>query len=181
MLGLSVVNDGQGGYAVSEPDILSALQNATGHATPILTLDPERGTKIKLQNRISKGEQMGLPLYMQLKDSTGAFLPTNSTFEWRIERVTDDQPIVISQEADNISYWNSNSIKTQRNTDNVDAVKVPFKTPAVFAGQDQGPPKAINVPGTAKLHLYLTSQAQVDWSESQFFVESEGVSKHSSR
>ncbi|WP_231184720.1 hypothetical protein [Haladaptatus sp. DYF46] len=182
MVGISIVKDGAGGYAVSQPDIVEAKQNSVGHATPIVTIDPERGTFLRFMNRVSKGEQIGLPLYMKLRDTNGALIPVNSQVDWRIEQVTDDQPIVISEEADNISYWNTNSITTQRDTENVDAVKIPFKTPSVLAGPETSDaPKNINVPGTAKLHLYLKSQAQVDWAESEFFVESEAVSKHSSR
>ncbi len=173
MAGLSIVhNDDNSGYSTS--DAIEAKTNVTGQLTPIAAISPERGTYIRLANRVSKGSAIGLPFYAKFRDQAGNNLPSRTNLAVAIKPLGAKQWLIVSDEIDNISYWNQNSIKTQRDAENVDAVKVPLDYPP--NNDADGRPPAVNINGVDEAFVLANSQKQIDWKYSEFYVESNAVS-----
>ena len=137
--------------------------NKTGVTTPILTATPDQGTLLRLLAAVSVGKAAGLPIYMDLRDSNDDPLPVDTSFVLRALRPTNDEPVTVSVKEDNIASWNNLSVAEQRNEDNVDAVKIELKGDHV------------NVRDKDFLRFEVESSAQIDWSNSELYVEREGV------
>jgi len=137
--------------------------NTTGVTTPILTVDPDDGTLIKLLNRVETGAGEGLPIFADLRDSSDNPLPTSTDMVLRVKRPTDDEPVAVSVKEDNIATYNQLTISEQRNTDNIDAVKHELKGPA------------INIRDKDVLRFEIESSVQIDWSNSELYVYRQGV------
>jgi len=137
--------------------------NVAGVTTPILTATPDQGTLFRLLAAVSMGKAAGLPIYMDLRDGNDDPLPVDTTFILRVKRPTDDEPTAVSVKEDNIASWNNLSVAEQRNEDNVDAVKIELKGDRV------------NVRDKDTLRFEVESSAQIDWSNSELYVEREGV------
>jgi hypothetical protein len=166
------------GYTSS--DDIEPVQNDPGHMTPIARVSPERGLKIAVQNRVSKGSQIGLPIYMKLRDSNGNPLPVGTDFALAMKPHGANQFFIVSDVLDNISYWITNDLTTQQNDENIDAVKVPLKyhEGSEMAQQENaGRPSSISVHGVDEMLVLAESAAQVSWNHSDFEIENEALSK----
>ena len=137
--------------------------NTAGVTTPILTATPDQGTAFRLLAAVSVGKAAGLPIYFDLRDSNDDPLPVDTSFVLRVLRPTDDEPVTVSVKEDNIAPWNNLSVAEQRNEDNVDAVKIELKGDRV------------NVRDKDTLRFELESSVVIDWSNSELYVEREGV------
>lgn len=144
-------------------DEVTKQTNVAGVTTPILGVQPEDGTMLRLLNGVSTGDAAGLPVIQKLHDSNGNDLPTDTEYIFRVERPTDDEPISVSVKEDNIAAWNGLSTSEQRNEENIDAVKIELK------GQ------TINVRDKDVLTVEINSSAQIDWSNSEWYLVREGV------
>lgn len=133
--------------------------NATGQDTLILEYTPEDGTMLQVRNRVAKGSAMGVPIYMKLRDGSNNPLPNDTIVILRVDVPSKKDPIVISEEIENISSWNSLTLSEQRNEENVDAVKVLLED------------KVANVRYIDTLGVYVEASAQVDWSNSELYVD----------
>jgi hypothetical protein len=154
---------------MSKPKQLSNLSdeatektNQTGVMDPILEIDPDDGTMLRLLNDALAGEE-GLALYLKLRDSGDNKLPTNTELLLEAERATDDSRRAVSVKNDNISAWNTLSLKEQRDTEFIDQVKVEL----------QG--EAINIRPMDTLYLSLKGSTAIDWSNSEAYFERKGV------
>lgn len=132
--------------------------NTTGEMTPILTYDPENGTKLQLRNKVQKGSEMGVPFAMTLQDSAGVDLPDDTEVLVRVERPLDESPLVVSEKIKNISSWNVLTQQDQRNSENIDATKIELKG------------KIIEVRDVDTLRIEVKSSAQIDWANSELYV-----------
>jgi hypothetical protein len=137
--------------------------NTTGVTTPILEVDPDDGTLIGLLDRVSTGDAEGLPIFMDLRDGSDNPLPVDTSFIVRVLRPTDDEPNAVSVKEDNIASWNNLTVAEQRNTKNIDQVKINLKG------------SRINVRDKDTLRFELNGSAQIDWSNSELYVAREGV------
>lgn len=160
-------------YSTSE--YVEGVENVPGQLTPVMEISPERGLYIRIANRVSRGSQIGVPMYAKFRDENGDPLPSNTKVAWAIEPLGEDQELLVSDTIDSISYWNQNSLTTQRDEENVDSVKVPLKYPS--GTSRPGRPNAINVNGVDSGYLLMNSAAVIDWTQSEFYVEDEAVSQ----
>lgn len=144
-------------------DVATQKQNTAGVLTPILEVKPDNGTLLKFLNRVSTGDAPGLPIIAKLKDSNGNDLPADTELILRVVRPTDDSPVAVSVAEDNIAPWNGMSTSEQRNSENIDAVKIDLK------GQ------SVNVRDKDVLRVEVDSSAQIDWANSELYVVREGV------
>jgi len=139
-------------------------QNTAGVTTPILEIDPEDGTLLRLLNRVATGSAEGLPLIMKLFDDAGNQLPADTELILQVQRPTDDEPISVSVKEDNIAAWNGLSTAEQRNEENIDSVKVELKG------------SRINIRDRDTAYLAINSSEVVDWSQgSEVYFMREGV------
>lgn len=137
--------------------------NATGQLTPILEFDPEEGTVLQIRNRVAKGKESGVPIYMDLRDAADNPLPDDTEVMLRVDVPSRDQPVQVSERLRNIAGYNALSMTEQRNEENIDATKVEL----------QG--GVINVRHFDKLRVDVVSSAQIDWSNSELYVDSKAT------
>jgi hypothetical protein len=137
--------------------------NTTGETTPILTVEPDDGTMLRLLNRVPTGSGSGIPVFAVLKDGSDNYLPVDTTLIFRVLRPTDDTPVAVSVAEPHIAPWNSLSTAEQRNSENIDSVKI----------QLQG--DRINIRDSDVLRVEVESSAQIDWSNSELYFAREGV------
>lgn len=140
--------------------------NAVGILTPILEIEPEDGTLLRLLNRVSNGDAPGLPIYADLRDSNDAPLPTDTTLILRAVRPTDDDPTAVSVAEKHIAPWNDLTTAEQRDEDNIDSVKIELVGDRV------------NIRDKDVLRVDIESSAEIDWSNSEFYFAREGVEEH---
>lgn len=137
--------------------------NSTGELSPILEFDPENGTVEQIKNNVEKGSEEGVPVYMDLRDANNNPLPNDTEVLFRVDVPSKEQPIVVSERLENIAAWNSLSLTEQRNDENVDAVKLDLKG------------KVINVRHFDLLRVDIVASAQIDWANSEFYVDSKAT------
>ena len=160
-------------------DVVVEHTNAAGidRATPILELDPDRGTFLRLLNRVNRGDEVGIPVYMKLRDSNGDPLPTNTLLKFELERAGGDDAHKVSEEVKQISFWNSNDITTQRDVDNIDASKIVLEFPE--ASSNSGAAPYHDVRDVDSFYVSVESAAEIDWSQSEFYMDTSAVKEGS--
>jgi len=157
-------------------EYVEAMTNAAGVDevyTPILKVSPSRGLFLRFLNRVNKGDNAGLPIYADLRDSNGDPLPTNANMVIQATVAGSDDRFIISEEKGNISFYNSNDITTQQDVDNVDGAKIPLKPPDASARE--GRVDYHDIRDIDALYLAVKSAAEIDWSNSRLFFDSEAV------
>lgn len=128
--------------------------NVAGEMTPILEFDPEDGTVLVIRNRVNKGAEAGVPVFMDLRDTAGDPLPDDTEVLISVDRPTDERPLTVSEREGHIQGWNSLTTTEQRNAENIDETKIDLK-----AGQ-------VNVTYRDTLRVEIESSAQIDWANS---------------
>jgi len=143
-------------------DEVTQRTNDTGVLTPILEIEPENGTRLRFLDSVPTGEARGLPIIANLEGVEGP-LPTDTELIFRVVRPTDDSPVAVSVQEDNIAAWNGLNTQEQRNEENIDAVKIRMNG------------NAVNVRDKDVLRVEINSSKQIDWSNSEFYIPREGV------
>jgi len=144
-------------------DIATEETNTTGVSTSILEIDPDSGTLVKLLNNFPTGDSAGLPLFFKLRNSSNDELPTDTSLVLTVLRPIDDEPVMVAQAESNIAAWNQLSISDQRNSDNIDSVKVELNG------------DAINVRDKDFLRVQINASEQIDWSNSELYFPRQAV------
>jgi len=144
-------------------DVVTQRTNDVGVTTPILEINPENGTRLRFLDAVPTGASRGLPVIAKFRDSNNNKLPTDTELIFRVMRPTDDSPVAVSVQEDNIAAWNGLSTEKQRNEENIDSVKVRMN------GQ------AVNVRDRDTLRVELDCSKEIDWSNSEFYIVREGV------
>lgn len=133
--------------------------NVVNQPTSVLDYSPEDGTKLQVKNRVAKGDESGVPIYFKLRDGAGNPLPNDTEVIIEVDTPSRAKNIQVSEELENIAAWNSISLGDQRNEENVDAVKVELEG------------RVINVRYFDTLQVIVTSSVQVDWANSELYVD----------
>ncbi|WP_058365750.1 hypothetical protein [Haloparvum sedimenti] len=160
-------------------DIVETYTNAAGvpRATPIIGIVAERGTFVRILNSVSRGEQeVGVPIYMDLRDSNGDPLPTNTEVEIEIERAGAKDTLLYGK-LEQISHYNQSTISEQRNVDNVDAAKVVLEYPD--SAPQSGPVSHVDIRDVDDAFISIDSAAEIDWNNSEIYVDSSAVKEGS--
>ncbi|WP_256402425.1 hypothetical protein [Halorubrum salinum] len=160
-------------------DAVEPKTNAAGidRATPILELDPDRGTFLRLLNQIKRGSEIGIPVYMKLRDANGDPLPTNTLIKFELGRAGSDDEHKVSEEVKQISFWNQNDLTTQRDVDNIDNAKIELQFPE--ASSETGPAPFHDVRDVDSFYVSAESAAEIDWSQSEFYFDTNAVKEGS--
>jgi hypothetical protein len=140
--------------------------NTTGQSDAVLTIQPEDGVGLILVNRVDVGQkERGIPIYMDLRDSNDDPLPLDTEVEIAYEAPTDDSPQVVSYPLSNISTYRKKTISEQQDAENVDAVKVELKS------------SELRVRDIDQAFIRLNSSAQIDHSNSEIYIDADGVNE----
>ena len=163
----------------SASEVVVKHTNAAGieRATPILEIDPDRGTFLRLLNRVARGDEVGIPVYMKLRDANGDPLPTNTLVKFELERAGGEDQHKVSEEVKQISFWNSNDITTQRDVDNIDNAKVTLEYPE--AASENGAAPFHDVRDVDSFYVSVESAAEIDWNESEFYFDTAAIEEGS--
>lgn len=148
-------------------DVATQETNVAGVTTPILTVQPDDGTMLRFRNRVPTGDAPGLAVIADFRDSNNNPLPADTSLVLRVLRPTDDEPVAVSVEEDNIAAWNGLTTAEQRNEENIDSVKVELKG------------SAVNIRDKDVLRFEMNGSAQIDWSNSELYVVRSGVEQTS--
>ena len=148
----------------------------TPGADPIVEISPDRGLFIRLLNKIAKTTEPGIPVYMDLRDSNGDPLPPSTSAYFALKLQGMEEPAKVSQKRGNISFWTSNDITTQRDTDNVDGSLFVLTRPETEGGQTV---PQIDVRDIDVLYFNIDGAAAVDWDESEFYIDTNAVQEGS--
>lgn len=159
----------------STSDYVTTATNATGtdRPTPIMQVSPERGTFLRFLNKVARGEEIGMPVYFKLKDSNGNPLPNNTELTFEAKQAGHNDEVTVSVKLKNISFWQNNSITTQRNKDNIDNAKVELQYPE--SAEKSGARPHLDIRDIDDLYVSAVSSAAVDWSQSEFYFDSQAV------
>lgn len=174
MTDLNIVN----GTATDE---LITHQNAPASAkpTPVVEVDPEQGTYLRLKNVPSPdGSVAGLPIYAKLRNSAGDHLPVTSSMYFEVIRAGEDDATKHSIKLESLEFYATNSINEQRDEDVARHAYLPLTAGDAANGEQV---QAINVRDVDTAYFVLDSPEQIDWSQSKWFIASEAVDTHSRR
>lgn len=149
-------------------EIVSVESNTTGTFDPILRADPNRGTLVRLANMVRAGDEAGVPVFADFKDSNNNPLPVGSAFRFSVKVAGERQARVVSEEVDNIGVYNRLSLSEQQDQDNIDATKVRLKRPK---GSIRNMPDAIQFRDVDEFRVELESSTQVDPSNLDFVID----------
>jgi len=144
-------------------DSATELTNVVGVVSPIIEFSPGDGLFFEILNRAARGNAPGVPVYAKLRDSNGDPLPLDTTLRWQYEAPGDSEPRSVSETRDNIQPYNNLSITQQQDEEYIDAVKIPLKG------------STLRVRDIDSLYLSIESSEEIDWSNSQLYVEGSAV------
>ncbi|MFB6302774.1 MAG: hypothetical protein ABEH78_07945 [Haloferacaceae archaeon] len=139
--------------------------NTTGVRTPILEIQPDDGLLLQILNQVARGSAEGVPIYADLKDSTGSDLPLGTSLVFEYERPEADDTRRVSEVRDNIQPYRNLTITEQQDEEYVDAVKLPLLG------------RALNVRDIDKWYISIDSSAQIDWANSSLYIEGNAVNR----
>lgn len=146
-------------------DVVSQEQNTPGVKTPILTVEPEDGTKIEFLNRVSVGSAAGLPIYAKLRDSNGDPLPVGTSMVLTARKAGEDDYSNVSEVVGDIRAYNNQDISDQQNSENVDSVKVELNG------------ELVSIRDIDDFRVELDSSVQIDWDQSEFYFDRRAVNE----
>jgi hypothetical protein len=166
----------------STAEAVTVAQNAPAspRPTPILEITPERGQFLRFLNNVAQGDQGGMPVYMDLRDSNGDKLPTSTSLYFAVEPSGHESTMKVSEVLKNISQYVKLGISEQRNVDNIDSVKIELQAPENAPNGGDSVSK-VDVRDIDTLYLMCDSPAQIDWAQSEVYIESNAVEQHGRR
>jgi len=139
--------------------------NTTGTLTPILEFEPDDGLAWIIENFVKRGDETGVPVFGEFKDSNDDPLPQNTTMALEFEAPNDDKPRTVSEKKSNIRAYNSLSIQDQQNEEYIDRVKHVLKG------------SALEVQDVDKFYISILSSEQVDWANSRATIDENAVTE----
>ncbi|MWG32972.1 hypothetical protein [Halomarina oriensis] len=155
---------------------VEALQNVptSPDATAIAEFSPERGMAFFFRNRVERGEQtLGLPIFGSFVDANGDPLPVNTSLYLALKLKGRAQAVKVSDRKGNISFY-QNSVDTQQDVDNIDGAKFVLRQTEEQGG---APVEHIRVRDIDSFRLMCDSSAQIDWSQSEMYVDAQAVTE----
>lgn len=137
----------------------------TGDPSPILEFSPDDGLFLTVLNQAARGSSQGVPVYADLKDSNGDNLPIGTSLRFEYETPSDEQRNTVSEVRDNIQPYNNLSIQEQQDEEYVDATKIPLLG------------AALRVRDIDTFYVSIESGTEIDWSNSQLYIEGSTVNE----
>lgn len=141
--------------------------------TPILGISAESGTFLRILNEVAKGDSIGMPVYIDARDSNGDPLPVNTSLRFELSPAGVNGEFVVSEVFKSIDQYRTLSLSEQRNEDNVDSVKFTLLAPE--SADNTGPVPHHDVRDVDTLYLSADSAVQVDHTKSAFYFDTEAV------
>ncbi|QIO23722.1 hypothetical protein [Haloarcula sp. JP-L23] len=164
-------------------DAVTVSQNAPSSPvpTPILELNPDRGQFLRLLNRVAMGEAQGIPIYADLRDSNGDPLPVNTSLFFALKPSGHHTSMKVSEVVESIDQFTNLTISEQRNVDNIDAVKFTLQFPETHPNKPGDATQFVDIRDIDEFFVMCDSAAQIDWSQSSFYIESSAVEQSGRR
>lgn len=159
----------------TSPDIVSQDTNTTGKMDTVLTVQPDRGTFLRILAAVSKGQTVGVPVYAKLRDSGNSNLPVDTQMQFVLEPAGMDATLKVSAKIESINEYHNLSLSEQRNRDNVDQVKIKLQQPETQGGEPLAPDEYIDFRDVDSFQVQIKSSTQIDWSNSEFYIDSNAI------
>jgi hypothetical protein len=145
-------------------------------ADEVVEITPDRGLFLRIANAVKKTTRPGVPVYMKLRDANGNHLPANTSAWFSLELQGMEEPSKVANKKGNMSFYLSNDLTTQRDVDNVDGAVFELTRPESEGGDTVS---ALRVRDIDSMYFKIDSDAQIDWSQSEFYIDSEAVEEGS--
>jgi len=159
-------------YEGDASSLVEKRTNAPGQMTPILHITPDRGNLIRVLNQVARGDSLGVPVYMKLKDSNGNDLPVDTVLQWEFSPSNSDSTYRVSRQVSNLGFYNNNTVSEQTDVDKIDRAKQTLTEPE-FRGQS--PVRHLQWTDIEDMFVSINSDAQIDWANSIFEVDPAAV------
>jgi len=156
----------------STSDLVETRTNVADQMTPILAVSPERGNMIRILNMVARGDQVGVPVYADLRDSNDDPLPVSTTLQWEYTPSNSESRFKVSRQVSNLAFYQNTSFAKQANTDYVDEAKHVL-TQHEFEGGDTV--RFLQITDIEELYLSAEGSAQIDWSNSRIEVDPSAI------
>ena len=155
-------------------DIATELTNVVDVMSPILDFQPKDGLALIIKGIVQQGEEVGIPIYADLKDVDGNPLPTGeTTVALQFKAPGDDDRTTVSHPLTNIRAYNTLSISEQQNVEHIDAVKHTLKGTQEAVDAGKMPRLGFNY----RQHAYVSIKCpkQIDWTQSSLYIDRNAV------
>jgi len=143
--------------------------------TPVFEVDPDRGLFIRIANRVASGQELGVPVYMKLRDSNNNDLPASTSAFWTMTVQGQEQAHKVSAKRATMQHYLSNTITQQRDKDNIDAAKFVLQRPET--GPTSEPVNSLQIRDVDTFRLEIDSSATIDWSNSELYIDTNATTK----
>lgn len=154
-------------------DEANEVQNTTGQFDPILEIQPDRGLALVILGMVNSGDEVGIPIYADLRDSNDDPLPVDSGLRLEFEAKSDDSRTVISHGFENILNYINRGIAEQQNEEYVDSVKHKLKNSDAALANNRIP--QVEITHTDTLYVTVKSDTEVDWTNSRIYFDRNAV------
>ena len=142
--------------------------NVTGVMSPALTFTPNDGLALVLKGLVASGQERGIPIFMDLRDSNGDPLPEDTEIAFQYEAPRMDQPQTVTHPIDHIRPWNSLTLNEQQDEEYIDRTKIELKNTEEALAEGETP--TLNVRDIDRLHFSINSSTEIDWGQSRFYI-----------
>jgi hypothetical protein len=137
--------------------------NTAGLMTTILSITPDDGMVIRVNGNVKKGDERGVPIYAELRDSNDDPLPDDTEVVLRYKAPSMEEPRAVSVPMKDILTYNIQALKDQQDRDIIDAVKHVLKG------------RALQVRDIDELQVAIDSSTVIDWANSRLHFEENAV------
>lgn len=159
-------------YSGNASDLVEKKTNVVDQMTPILQISPDRGNAVRILNEVARGQAIGVPVFMNLKDSNDNDLPVDTELQWEFSPSNSDQRYKISRRLSNIAQYNNNTISEQADQDRIDTFKQVLTQPE-FRGS--APVSHFEWSDIEDVYVSIKSSTQIDWANAEFEVDPSAV------
>lgn len=147
----------------STSDFVEVLANTTGIFTEIFRVVPDRGQYVEVSNRVTTGNERGVPVYMRLKDSNSDLLPPDTEVVVGYKQPGDEQFDHVSTKLSNIQSYNVTDFGNQQSEERIDNFKIDLDG------------SALQVRDVDEMAILIKSDTQLDPDNSLIAVEGNAV------
>jgi len=154
-------------------DEATEVQNTTGQFSPVLEIQPDRGMALIILGNVNSGEEAGIPIFADLRDSNDDPLPVDSGIRLEFQSKSADSRSVISHQHTNIRNYRNLSVDKQQNVEYIDSIKHKLKN--TDAAREEGRVPQVEVTDTDTFFITVDSDTQIDWANSRLYIDRNAV------
>ncbi len=146
-------------------DIATELTNIPGELDSVLSFSPEAGRVLQLINNVERTEEVGIPVFMKLKDADGNDLPVDTEVALEFMSPDRERPLVASQVRRNIEDYRILSLTEQRKEEYIAGTLIKLRDHA-----ETDETRTLGAGHLDEIRVSIRSPTEIDWSNSQISI-----------